>query len=136
MTVLTDGQDELVHPRLNEAAATFGENWQARGAQHELTSRESVRENADVRHNRSTPEEVVIPQHLRHLAQLRRVRDRTDREYAQPPDVEVLDRDANMSAGHLSREFGLAYGESPYSYPMTRRIERATALLRRARRNR
>ncbi|MGV1007871.1 MAG: helix-turn-helix transcriptional regulator [Dermatophilaceae bacterium] len=70
-------------------------------------------------------------QHLRDLARLRRVRDRIDREYAQPLDVEALARGANMSAGHLSREFRLAYGESPYGYLMTRRIERAKALLRR-----
>ena len=70
-------------------------------------------------------------QHLRDLALLRRVRDRIDREYAQPLDVEALARDAHMSAGHLSRQFRLAYGESPYSYLMTRRIERAMALLRR-----
>jgi len=54
-----------------------------------------------------------------------------DREYAQPLDVEALARGVNMSAGHLSRQFKLAYGESPYSYLMTRRIERAMALLRR-----
>jgi len=54
-----------------------------------------------------------------------------DREYARPLDVEALARDAHMSAGHFSREFKLAYGESPYSYLMTRRIERAMALLRR-----
>ena len=70
------------------------------------------------------------PQHLRDLALLRRVRDRIDREYAQPLDVEALARGAHMSAGHLSRLFRLAYGESPYSYLMTRRIERAMALLR------
>ena len=70
-------------------------------------------------------------QHLRDLAWLRRVRDRIDREYAEPLDVESLARGAHMSAGHLSREFRLAYGESPYSYLMTRRIERAMALLRR-----
>ena len=75
----------------------------------------------------STPE----AQRLRDLAQLRRVRDRMDREYAEPLNVEALARDANMSAGHLSREFKRAYGESPYSYLMTRRIERAMALLRR-----
>jgi AraC-like DNA-binding protein len=69
-------------------------------------------------------------QHLRDLARLRRVRDRIDREYAQPLDVEALARGAHMSAGHFSREFRLAYGESPYSYLMTRRIERAMALLR------
>jgi AraC-like DNA-binding protein len=70
-------------------------------------------------------------QHLRGLARLRQVRDRIDREYAQPLDVEALARGAHMSAGHLSREFRLAYGESPYGYLMTRRIERAMALLRR-----
>ena len=73
----------------------------------------------------------VQEQYLRDLARLRRVRDRIDREYAQPLDVEALARDAHMSAGHLSREFKTAYGESPYSYLMTRRIERAMALLRR-----
>jgi AraC-like DNA-binding protein len=70
-------------------------------------------------------------QHLRDLALLRRVRDRIDREHAQPLDVEALARGVNMSAGHLSRQFRAAYGESPYSYLMTRRIERAMALLRR-----
>ena len=70
-------------------------------------------------------------EHLRDLARLRRVRDRIDREYAQPLDVEALARGVHVSAGHLSREFRLAYGESPYSYLMTRRIERAMALLRR-----
>jgi transcriptional regulator GlxA family with amidase domain len=70
-------------------------------------------------------------QRLRDLKLLRRVRDRMDREYAQPLDVEALARGVNMSAGHLSRQFKIAYGESPYSYLMTRRIERAMALLRR-----
>ncbi len=68
---------------------------------------------------------------LSDLARLRRVRDRIDREYAEPLDVEALARGAHMSAGHLSRQFRLAYGESPYAYLMTRRIERAMALLRR-----
>ena len=76
----------------------------------------------------SRPDEA---QRLRDLARLRRVRDRIDREYAQPLDVEALARGAHMSAGHLSREFRRAYGESPYGYLMTRRIERAMALLRR-----
>ncbi|TRW46831.1 helix-turn-helix transcriptional regulator [Georgenia yuyongxinii] len=76
----------------------------------------------------STPAEA---QRLRDLTLLRRVRDRMDREYALPLDVEALARGAHMSAGHLSREFRRAYGESPYSYLMTRRIERAMALLRR-----
>jgi AraC-like DNA-binding protein len=70
-------------------------------------------------------------QRLRDLALLRRVRDRIDREYAQPLDVEALARHAHMSPGHFSRAFKAAYGESPYSYLMTRRIERAMALLRR-----
>ena len=70
-------------------------------------------------------------QHLDDLRWLRRVRDRIDREYAQPLDVEALARGAHMSAGHLSRQFRQAYGESVYSYLMTRRIERAMALLRR-----
>ncbi|WP_448630487.1 helix-turn-helix transcriptional regulator [Cellulomonas soli] len=68
---------------------------------------------------------------LRELVLLRRVRDRIDREYAQPLDVAALARGVHVSAGHLSREFKAAYGESPYSYLMTRRIERAMTLLRR-----
>jgi AraC-like DNA-binding protein len=71
------------------------------------------------------------PSNMRDLKRLRRVKDRIDREYAEPLDVEALARDAHMSAGHLSRGFKAAYGESPYSYLMTRRIERAMALLRR-----
>ena len=74
---------------------------------------------------------LAAAQHLRDLARLRRVRDRIDREYARPLDVEALARGAHMSAGHLSREFRLAYGEAPYGYLMTRRIERAMAMLRR-----
>jgi AraC-like DNA-binding protein len=70
-------------------------------------------------------------QRLKDLVLLRRVRDRIDREYAQPLDVEALARGVHLSAGHLSREFKRAYGEPPYSYLMTRRIERAMALLRR-----
>jgi transcriptional regulator GlxA family with amidase domain len=69
-------------------------------------------------------------QNLDDLVRLRRVKDRMDREYARPLDVEALARGADMSAGHLSRQFKAAYGESPYSYLMTRRIERAMALLR------
>lgn len=65
------------------------------------------------------------------LVRLRRARDRMDREYAQPLDVPTLARDALMSAGHFSRSFRAAYGETPYGYLMTRRIERAKALLRR-----
>jgi AraC-like DNA-binding protein len=82
-------------------------------------------------HDPRVPSGPVAAQRLRDLALLRRVRDRIDREYAQPLDVEALARGAHMSAGHFSREFKRAYGESPYSYLMTRRIERAMALLRR-----
>jgi transcriptional regulator GlxA family with amidase domain len=71
------------------------------------------------------------PVDLQDLVRLRRVRDRMDREHAQPLDVESLARGVGMSAGHLSRQFKAAYGESPYSYLMTRRIERAMTLLRR-----
>jgi AraC-like DNA-binding protein len=72
---------------------------------------------------------LAAAQHLSDLARLRRVRDRIDREYAQPLDVEALARGVHMSAGHLSREFRRAYGESPYAYLMTRRIERAMAAI-------
>jgi AraC-like DNA-binding protein len=75
--------------------------------------------------SRPTPE-----QRMRDLALLRRVRDRIDREYTEPLNVEALAHGVHMSAGHLSREFKAAYGESVYSYLMTRRIERAMALLR------
>jgi len=80
---------------------------------------------------RGSDDDVVAPERLRHLERLRRVRDRIDREFARPLDVETLARGVHMSAGHLSREFRLTFGESPYSYLMTRRIERAMALLRR-----
>ena len=69
-------------------------------------------------------------QRLRDLRQLRRVKDRIDRDFAQPLNVEALAHGVHLSAGHLSREFKKAYGESPYSYLMTRRIERAMRLLR------
>jgi AraC-like DNA-binding protein len=82
-------------------------------------------------HDSRVTSRPVVAQRLRDLTRLRRVRDRIDREYAQPLDVEALARGVHMSAGHLSREFRLAYGESPYGYLMTRRIERAMALLRR-----
>ncbi|MGY1839445.1 MULTISPECIES: helix-turn-helix transcriptional regulator [unclassified Modestobacter] len=74
---------------------------------------------------------AAADQRLSDLARLRRVRDRIDREYAQPLDVAALARGVHMSAGHLSRAFRAAYGEPPYAYLMTRRIERAMALLRR-----
>jgi len=73
----------------------------------------------------------MTPEEKADLVALRRVRDRMDREYAQPLDVAALAGDAAMSPGHFSRKFRAAYGESPYSYLMTRRIERAMALLRR-----
>lgn len=68
---------------------------------------------------------------LSDLVRLRQARDRMDRDYTEPLDVEALARGALMSAGHFSRSFRAAYGETPYSYLMTRRIERAKALLRR-----
>ena len=82
-------------------------------------------------HHFGVTSSLVTEQRRRDLALLRRVRDRIDREYAQPLDVEALARGVHMSAGHLSRQFRLAYGEAPYGYLMTRRIERAMALLRR-----
>ncbi|WP_027483631.1 helix-turn-helix transcriptional regulator [Deinococcus pimensis] len=72
---------------------------------------------------------AVTSPSLRDLTRLRRARDRIDREYARPLDVETLARTAGMSAGHFGRLFRRAYGESPYSYLMTRRVERAMALL-------
>src|SRR5919206_2319509 len=68
---------------------------------------------------------------LANLAHLRRARDLMDREYARPLDVPALARAALMSPSHFSRQFRAVYGETPYSYLMTRRIERAKALLRR-----
>jgi AraC-like DNA-binding protein len=73
----------------------------------------------------------VTPEELDNLAHLRRARDRMDREYARPLDVAALARTALMSSAHFSRQFRAAYGETPYGYLMTRRIERAKALLRR-----
>jgi AraC-like DNA-binding protein len=73
----------------------------------------------------------VTPEELANLAHLRRARDRMDREYARPLDVAALARTALMSSAHFSRQFRAAYGETPYGYLMTRRIERAKALLRR-----
>jgi AraC-like DNA-binding protein len=73
----------------------------------------------------------VTPEKLADLARLRRARDVMDREYASPLDVATLARVALMSEGHFSRQFRQTYGETPYSYLMTRRIERAKALLRR-----
>ena len=73
----------------------------------------------------------MTSEELANLAHLRRARDRIDREYARPLDVEALARTALMSSAHFSRQFRAAYGETPYGYLMTRRIERAQALLRR-----
>jgi AraC-like DNA-binding protein len=81
-------------------------------------------------HDLAVTGEPAAERQLHDLVRLRRVRDRIDREYARPLDVEALARDAHMSAGHFSRAFRRAFGESPYSYLMTRRIERAMALLR------
>jgi AraC-like DNA-binding protein len=72
----------------------------------------------------------MTPEELADLAHLRRARDRIDRDYAQPLDVPAMARTALMSPAHFSRKFRAAYGETPYSYLMTRRIERAQALLR------
>jgi len=73
----------------------------------------------------------VTPEDLANLAHVRRARDLMDREYARPLDIAAIARAALMSEGHFSRQFRAAYGETPYSYLMTRRIERAKALLRR-----
>ena len=73
----------------------------------------------------------MTPEQLANLAHLRRARDLMDREYARPLDVAALARAALMSPAHFSRQFRAAYGETPYAYLMTRRIERAKALLRR-----
>jgi AraC-like DNA-binding protein len=72
----------------------------------------------------------MTPEELADLAHLRRARDRIDRDYAQPLDVPAIARTALMSPAHFSRKFRAAYGETPYSYLMTRRIERAKAFLR------
>jgi AraC-like DNA-binding protein len=73
----------------------------------------------------------MTPEERADLAHLRRARDLMDREYAEPLDVAAIAREACMSPAHFSRRFRAAYGETPYSYLMTRRIERAKALLRR-----
>jgi AraC-like DNA-binding protein len=72
----------------------------------------------------------VTPEELANLAHLRRARDLIDREYARPLEVAALARAALMSSAHFSRQFRVTYGETPYAYLMTRRIERAKALLR------
>src|SRR5580692_7348133 len=72
----------------------------------------------------------MTPEEMADLAHLRRARDLMDRDYAQPLDVPAMARTALMSPAHFSRKFRAAYGETPYSYLMTRRLERAKALLR------
>jgi AraC-like DNA-binding protein len=72
----------------------------------------------------------VTPEERAKLAHLRRARDLMDREYARPLDVAALARAALMSTAHFSRQFRAAYGETPYAYLRTRRIERAQSLLR------
>jgi AraC-like DNA-binding protein len=72
----------------------------------------------------------VTPEELANLAHLRRARDLMDREYSRPLDVATLARTALMSTAHFARQFRATYGETPYAYLMTRRIERAKALLR------
>jgi AraC-like DNA-binding protein len=74
--------------------------------------------------------DIVTPEEIANLAHLRRARDLIDREYARPLDVAALARAALMSSAHFSRRFRATYGETPYAYLMTRRIERAKALLR------
>ncbi|HIG73551.1 MAG TPA: AraC family transcriptional regulator [Bacteroidetes bacterium] len=76
-----------------------------------------------------------MPPHLDELRRLRKARDRMDREYALPLNVAALARTAGMSPSHFTRRFREAYSETPYAYLMTRRIERAKALLRRGDRN-
>ncbi len=74
---------------------------------------------------------TLTPEQLADFAHLRRARDLIDREYARPLDVDAIAREALMSTAHFSRRFSAAYGETPYAYLMTRRIEKAKALLRR-----
>ena len=74
--------------------------------------------------------DVVTPEEMADLVHLRRARDLMDREYARPLDVPAMARTALMSTAHFSRKFRATYGETPYSYLMTRRIERAQAFLR------
>ena len=81
-------------------------------------------------HDRGVTTDPADAQRLRDLRLLRQVKDRIDRDFAEPLNVEALAHGVHMSAGHLSREFKKAYGESPYSYLMTRRVERAMRLLR------
>jgi len=77
------------------------------------------------------PRAILDPVNREDLVRLRQARDRMNREYAEPLDMASIARTALMSPGHFQRSFRAAYGETPYSYLMTRRIERAKALLRR-----
>jgi len=72
----------------------------------------------------------MTPLEIENLVHLRRARDLIDREYAKPLDVPTMAQRALMSPAHFSRKFRAAYGETPYNYLMTRRVERAMALLR------
>ncbi len=72
----------------------------------------------------------MSPERIADLVQMRRARDFIDRNYAQRLDVPAMAREACMSTAHFSRTFRATYGETPYSYLMTRRVERAKALLR------
>jgi len=72
----------------------------------------------------------MTPEELADLGHLRQARDLMDRDYAEPLDVPAMARVALMSPSHFSRKFRAVYGETPYTYLMTRRVERAKALLR------
>ncbi len=92
--------------------------------------RPDIRVNYDAGDDRSGNVVGMTPEEMADLVHLRRARDFMDRDYAQPLDVPAIASAAFMSPAHFSRKFRAAYGETPYSYLMTRRIERAKALLR------
>jgi len=108
-------------PAQREIRHRRSELWALRGALDPCSS---------TRGNRSGTVVGMTPEEIADLVHLRRARDLVDRDYAQPLDVPAMARTALMSPGHFSRKFRAAYGETPYSYLMTRRIERAKALLR------
>jgi AraC-like DNA-binding protein len=99
------------------------------GCSHEISTA-SVRPSYDRGGDRSGNVVAMTPEEMSDLVHLRRARDFMDRDYAQPLDVPAIASAAFMSPAHFSRKFRGAYGETPYSYLMTRRIERAKALLR------